>query len=258
VPKEKSRIVQWEIIGDIGVLTIDNPPGNYLDDPEFVDIRTIEHWTRVPYLKGLIIRGQGRHFSAGADLAKLREMTRRPGIMRRKLERGRRILDHIENLEVPVVAAVTGVCFGGGLEIALSCHMRVAGRQSLFAFPEASLGLIPGLAGTVRLPRRVGEAQSLQLVLSGNTIDAARALELGLVDYVVPPKTVFDFSLDLLRRLTADRPVEVIRNVVRSLGNARRLPARRAMEEETKMFCTLALKEAIKARNGNHNGRKGK
>lgn len=130
---------------------------------------------------------------------------------------------------------------GGGLEVALSCHIRICSEKSLISFPESGLGIMPGLHGTVKLPGLVGVANAIDMLLTGKTIDAQEALRLKLVDYVVPSKEVFDFSLNLLKRLTGDKPISVIHAVVNSFINARKLTEDEAIEKGSKMFCELAV-----------------
>ena len=158
------------------------------------------------------------------------------------MTRGKEILNYLDDIEVPTIAAIRGACFGGGLEIALACHIRVCSQNALFAFPETNLNLLPGLGGTVRLPEKLPFSTALQILLSGGIISAEKALEIRLADHLVPSRQVCNFSLSLMKKMVDNRPIEVIRSVVRALNNSRRMSAREAMEEETRMFCELAVK----------------
>ena len=231
----------WEMADRIGIMTIANPPQNYLSDPAFVEPERLREWTGDTTLRGMIITGEGRHFSAGGDLNRIRELAVREAELMSGMNEGARILGHIEGMQVPVIAAIRGACFGAGLEIALSCHIRVCGANAIFAFPEINHGLVPGLGGASRLARTVSRSMSVQMLLSGDVIDAARALEIGLVDHMAPHRDIMDFSIALMKKMVDGKPQAAINSIVRAINNARTIDARAAMEEETRMFCRLAV-----------------
>jgi enoyl-CoA hydratase/carnithine racemase len=237
---ERSHFTALEIQDSIGILTIDNPPENYIKAPDFLELPKLIEWTTQESIKGLIIRGKGKHFTAGADISSLVQLGRNPKLLFSKISQGKKILKYVDDIEIPTIASIQGACFGGGLEIALACHIRVCNRNSIFAFPEINHGLIPGLGGTVRLPAKVGFSTSMQMLLSGDIVDAEMALSIGLVDHVVPSHQSFDFSLALMKKMVADRPIRLIKAVVHALNNSKKLSIRKAMEEETKMFCKFA------------------
>jgi len=241
--------ISWEIRNDIGIITLDNPPENYLFQPEFVSLETLKKWTSYDYLKGIIICGAGKHFSGGGKLENLFRMIRNKENISENMEKGKAVLEHLESLDIPVVAAIQGICFGGGLEVALACHIRVCSGNSLFAFPEINQGVIPGLGGTVRCYGKSGFPRAIKLIMSGDMINAEDAQEMNIVDFIVAKQKAFDFSFNFLLKLTKDRPLEVINAVMKALKNARTLSIGEAMKEETRMFCELALAEA-KRRNG--------
>jgi enoyl-CoA hydratase/carnithine racemase len=241
---EKSDKISWEIRKDIGIITLDNPPENYLENPEFIPLEVIRKWTSYDYLKGILICGAGKHFSGGGKLENLFKMIREKEDLAAKMEGGKAVLCHLENLNIPVVSAIQGICFGGGLEIALASHIRVCTENSLFAFPEINHGILPGLGGTVRATELTGFQNSLKMIMAGDMINAEDALEMKLVDYIVPRAKLFDFSFSLLQKMTMDRPLPVIHAVMKALRNARTLPAEEAMKEETRLFCELALAES--------------
>ncbi|MEN8263453.1 MAG: enoyl-CoA hydratase/isomerase family protein [Nitrospirota bacterium] len=239
---EKSKISEWELHGNIGVLTLSNPPQNYLVEPEFVDMSDLKRWTDNDSLKGIIIRGKGRHFCAGFDKEEIFKITDK-SVLRDALRRSEKTLYYLEDLPVPVVGAITGVCFGAGLELVLSCDIRVCSEKSLLSFPETEFGLIPGFNGTIRLPKRLGIGYPMELILSAKTIHADEALQNGIVDYLVPSKEVFDFSLNLLEKYTATTPVNVLHAAMKAVNNARKLPKDAASKEETSLVAGLVLEK---------------
>lgn len=241
---EKMDKIGWEIRNDIGIITIDNPPENYLAKPDFVPLEVLKKWTSYDYLRGLMITGTGKQFSGGGKLEHLFTMINAKEDISKRITEGKRVLDFIENLDIPVISAIQGICFGGGLEIALACHIRICSENALFAFPETNQGIIPGLGGTIRSQELVGFPGSLKMILGGDMINAEDALEMKLVDYIVPKQKLREFSFNFLFKLTKDRPLEVIHAVMKVLRNARTLPVKDAMKKETHLFCELALAEA--------------
>ena len=241
---ESHSRIEWEIREGIGILTINNPPENYLYEPEFVPLESLKAWTANPTLKGILIHGKGKHFSAGGDLKRIFEMVSGDQNLEAKMAAGAAVLDHLISTDLPLVAAIHGVCFGGGLEIALVCHIRVAAENSLFATPETSHGLLPGMGGTVRLPSVIGQAHALQMILSGDMIRTEEARLMGLVDFIVPRKDVFTYAFNMLLKMTENQHLQVIRSVIQALRNSTILPPEQAIAEETRIFYALAKEEA--------------
>jgi enoyl-CoA hydratase/carnithine racemase len=166
-------------------LVLDSPPRNETSHGFFQTLRRLAREV-LPGLDvlGLIVHGRGRHFSSGADVVELRRLllSSGPGRVPDFLAENVDTLLAMERLPFPVVAAVHGACYGSGLELALCCHYRVATPRAVFSLPEVSFGLMPGCGGSVRLPRLVGRARALELILSGRSLLADEARALGLVD----------------------------------------------------------------------------
>jgi enoyl-CoA hydratase/carnithine racemase len=195
-------------------------------------------------LKALVIAGSGRHFSAGANLDSLFTMAEEGETMEGRMEKGKELLSFLQDLNIPAAAAINGVCFGGGLEIALACHIRICNANALFAFPETSQGLMPGLGGTQRLGEMVSLQESLKIILGGDMINAEEAQRLKVVDIVVQNEDVLSYTLHFLRKITDGRPLKIINYVMQTLKNAKILTQAEALREETRMFCELARDEA--------------
>src|ERR671912_677415 len=144
-------------------------------------------------VRGVILTGAGtKAFVAGADIAELAEQTPMDGKARSLL--GQQVFRRLERCGKPVVAAVNGFALGGGCELAMACHIRVASEQARFGQPEVKLGIGPGYGGTVRLPRLVGKGRALELLLTGQMIDAQEAHRIGLVNRVVPAERLMSES----------------------------------------------------------------
>ena len=198
---ELNRIAAYAQQGEIGILTIHNPPVNTIDAA--VREALFEALENIGEPAALVLRCEGSTFFSGADIG---EFSGPP-----KEEEYRRLFNVIENLPFPVVAAMHGTVMGGGLEIALACHYRIAAPGTRFGLPEVTLGIIPGAGGTQRLPRLIGIEKALELVLDARPVDTDRAMELGFLDKLVEPDQAIDFAGSLKsRRRTRDRKVEPV------------------------------------------------
>jgi enoyl-CoA hydratase len=159
-------------------------------------------------IAGVIVTGAGtRAFVAGADIAELATQGAFDGRARARL--GQMVFSRIEQSAKPVIAAVNGFALGGGCELALACHIRIASESAKFALPEVKLGIGPGYGGTQRLPRLVGKGRALQLILTGEMIDAAEAYRIGLVNKVTAPDELLAAAEAMLRQILAQGPVAV-------------------------------------------------
>jgi enoyl-CoA hydratase len=159
-------------------------------------------------VRGIILTGAGdRSFVAGADIQQFPELDALDG--HRFALRGQAVFNRIEELSKPVVAAVNGFALGGGCELAMACHLRVASENAAFGQPEVNLGIIPGYGGTQRLPRLVGLGLATELILTGNRISAQRAYEIGLVNRVVAADDLLPTAKDLLRTIAAKGPLAI-------------------------------------------------
>lgn len=179
----------------VAVLTIDHPPVNAGTAAQRAALSdALTSVAAEPGLRGVVIRGAGRHFYAGSDLKEFDGPLVRPRLPD--------IIRQIEQLPVPVVAAISGLALGGGLELALACDVRIADPTARVGFPEVQFGILPGAGGTVRTPRLVGVAAAIDLVTSARQVPADEALELGLVDSVVPAERLVDEAVRLVRGRT--------------------------------------------------------
>ncbi|MDD3876550.1 MAG: enoyl-CoA hydratase/isomerase family protein [Bacteroidales bacterium] len=232
-------MVKLEADKEVVVLQLSNPPGNALLKPDFIEIEILNDFLKVNKAKAIIITGTSRHFCIGADINLLLNLVQED-TLKEHIEDGHKLLNYLYELNIPVFAAIEGFCFGGGLEIALSAHFRIASEKSLLAFPETIHRLMPGLSGTHALKKYFSLGQSIEFILSGRTMNAEEALNKGMVDYVVPAKSCLDFALKLAHKMTDDKPEKVINNVMIALKNTYTLSRDKALEEETRLFCELA------------------
>ena len=159
-------------------------------------------------VRGAVLTGSGaKAFVAGADISELAKMDSLGGIQVSR--QGQDTFRFIERMGKPVIAAVNGFALGGGLELALACHVRIASAKARFGLPEVKLGIIPGYGGTVRLQRLVGRGRALEMILTGEMIDAEEAYRIGLVNRVHAPEELREAALQMLRNMTANGPVAI-------------------------------------------------
>lgn len=159
----------------------------------------------------IILTGAGRAFVAGADIAALAQAN--PTELQARSRRGQTVFRSIERSSKPVIAAVNGFAFGGGCELALACHIRIASESAKFALPEVKLGLIPGYGGTQRLPRLIGRGPALQLMLTGDAIDGAEAYRLGIANAVTAPDALLAAARTMATTMLKNGPVAMARAI---------------------------------------------
>lgn len=174
-------------------------------------------------------------FVSGADVTDLRE---RNLLEQRRLNRRRKVYQYVEELPQPVVARINGHAFGGGLELALACDVRVATQRAKLGFPEIGLGLIPGGGGTQRLPRLVGEGQAKRLILTGAPVDADEAADLGLVDLVATDEGLDETVDDLVGKMAGHSPV-ALQFAKEAVSASARLPQDEGIAYEGQLFVQL-------------------
>jgi len=194
----------------IALITINRPDKlNALNDQVMADLAAVaERLATGDDIRGAILTGAGpKAFVAGADIGDL--VAQGPFDGKARALRGQAVLRRLETCGKPVIAAVNGFALGGGCELAMACHLRIASENAKFGQPEVKLGIAPGYGGTQRLPRLVGKGVALQLILTGETIDAREAHRIGLVNKVVPPAELLAEAEQLLRGILAMGPLAV-------------------------------------------------
>ncbi|MEI6668616.1 MAG: enoyl-CoA hydratase-related protein [Acidobacteriota bacterium] len=196
--------------GGVAIVTLNRP--SVLNALNMATLRELDRVMRElqddDAVRAVVVTGAGeKAFVAGADIKELAELT--PVAGKAYAEAGQRIFDRIEHLGKPVIAAVNGYALGGGCELAMACTIRLASETAKFGQPEVKLGVIPGFAGTQRLPRLVGKGRAMELILTGATIDAAEAYRIGLVNRVVPASALMAEARALAQALAASAPVAI-------------------------------------------------
>jgi enoyl-CoA hydratase len=214
IPSEKASLplanVLYEKRGSIAYVTVNRPKVlNALNTPTWKDLRTaFEDVRDDAAVRGVILTGAGdKAFIAGADISELARVTAFEAEQSSRF--GQEILDLIENLGKPVIAAVNGFALGGGCETAMACTIRIAVETAKFGQPEVALGLVPGGGGTQRMPRLVGKGRALLLILSGEMISAQEAYRIGLVNEIVPAADLVTRAETILKKIASNAPIAV-------------------------------------------------
>jgi 3-hydroxyacyl-CoA dehydrogenase len=242
-------LVRFENVNGIGVVTVDNPPVNALSPgvPEGI-VESVERGNADPAVKAMVLIGAGRSFIAGADIRQFG--TRRPPPVE-----GRRPHQILDASAKPVVAAIHGYALGGGLEIALASHYRIAVPSAKVGLPEVLIGILPGSGGTQRLPRLIGPKAAVEMIVSGRHVPAEEAKRLGIIDELVPEGAdLRESAIAMARRVADIRPLPRIRERDEKLAEAkadpgvfdamRRSIARRARGQKAPYHCIAAVEAA--------------
>lgn len=211
------EILKINVEAGIAIVTLSRPKAMNALNSQF--FREMDRWVAEVKsrddIKVMIVTGEGKAFAAGADIAEMRDMSQEEA--REFSKTGQNTFRSLELLEIPVIAAVNGFSLGGGCELAMACDFRIAGVKAKFGQPEVSLGLIPGYAGTQRLPRLVGLGNALHLLMTGEMIRADDALRMGLVQKVVEQEELMDVVMDMAKTIAGQGPlaVKLVKQVAR-------------------------------------------
>jgi len=210
-----------EISEKIAVVVINNPPWNCLSGELLMNLDScFRELNQDKSVKVIIITGEGRLFASGADIAEMgRCETAEQAREMSKL--GQKVFLNIENSPKPVIAAINGFCLGGGLELALSCHIRIASENSVFGMPEIYLGMIPAFGGSYRLPRIIGTSGALEMILTGDKIKSDEALAIGLVNRIIPREILMNEVKKIAGKMTGKSSASIrlaLRSVFHGLG----------------------------------------
>ena len=183
--------IHWTIEDGIGHLILSQPPANTMTMEFFSDMQLlVQEISSMPDLKAIVISGMGRHYSSGADIGELLRVADQQTILANY-----RSFVMLEQLNIPVISAIRGVCLGSAFELALFSHFRICSEDAVLGLPESSYNLMPGLGGIQQVCSLAGKAKALEIIMRGKTFSASDALEMGLVDTVLPKSKVIPHSM---------------------------------------------------------------
>ena len=245
------QLITTQIEEGVATVTINNPPANTLTTAVMNELESaIKSLIADATVKAAVITGAGNMFIAGADIREIAGLDS-AAKARAVTQRGQAILNVIEQSPKPVIAAINGLfCLGGGLELALACHMRVASERVRMGLPEIDLGIMPGFGGTQRLPRIVGASKAAELILTGDKITGVEAKAIGLVNKVVPEAEVLKQAQGLAKKIASKSQVSV-RSAMTAIGHGLTAPPAAGLQKESELFGSLCetadMKEGVKA-----------
>ncbi|WP_419026084.1 enoyl-CoA hydratase-related protein [Emergencia sp.] len=201
--------IKYEVNEGIGYVTINRPKAlNALNMDVLTDLYAA--FTEIEAdeaVKAVIVTGEGKAFVAGADIAQMSQLNALGG--REMMIMGHKVMNLIESVEKPVIAAVNGFALGGGCELAMACDIRIASEKAKFAQPEVGLGIIPGFGGTQRLARLVGKGMAKYMIMTAEMISAAEAYRIGLVEKVAAPEELMDEAVKVAKTIASKAPIAI-------------------------------------------------
>jgi len=245
-----TRFLSVAITERIATVTLNNPPSNLLNASVLKELdQAFDELEAEDTVRVVVLTASGRFFSPGADIKELAQLnTAFQGSELSGL--GQALLNRIERFDKPVIAAINGPCLGGGLELAMACHIRVAAAGIQLGLPETKLGLIPGFGGTQRLPRIIGPSKAAELILTGEVMTSEEALALGLVNRVVPLADLLQQAQVLAGMITAKGRL-AIQSALRAIRTGLDSPLAEGLAREAELFGELCEtadeKEGIRA-----------
>lgn len=225
-----------ELENNIAILTINRPSKlNALNIDTINDLhKAIKTLGKNKEIQVILVTGSGeKAFVAGADISEFAHFTIEEGAQLAS-EGQEKLFDLIENLKTPVIAAINGFALGGGLELAMACHFRIASDNAKMGLPEVSLGVIPGYGGTQRLPQLIGKGRAMELIMTASMIDAETAKNYGLVNHVVPQAELLDFTKGIAQKIMKNSPFAIGRAI--KAINANYKDGKNGFEIEIKNF----------------------
>jgi enoyl-CoA hydratase len=242
--------IKLDFAGSIAVITLDRPPVNALNDQSIAELdQALDAIEDNEEMRVIILKSaSAKAFIAGADIVRFTQIA--PQQVGALIKQGQDLFDRMEAFPMPIIAAINGPCLGGGCELAMACHIRIASEKARFGQPEINLGIIPGWGGTQRLPRIIGRTRGLELLLTGDIIDGGEAYTLGLVNRIVAAEDLENEAQELAERLARQAPLG-IRAIIETVAHGITLSVKEgeALEGEAfvRVFASEDAKEGISA-----------
>lgn len=237
--------IRKEMTEQICTLTIQSPPANALSSVLLDDLdRQLDQIEKEGLPKVIILKGEGKFFSAGADIKEFTSL-QETSDYRSLSDRGQRLFARMEAFPIPIVAGIHGAALGGGLELAMACHIRIVTEKAKLGLPELTLGIIPGFAGTQRLPRLVGAQKAYEMILTGEPISGSDAYKWGLANKVVEKDELAQVVSELATKLAA-KSKPAINRVMQLIPYARAEQFEAGVEQERERFAEVFGSEDAK------------
>ncbi|AIC95227.1 enoyl-CoA hydratase [Shouchella lehensis] len=201
--------VMWQVEEGVAIVTLTRPPANALSRGVMAELNEVfENVYKDNEIKAVVFHGEGRFFAAGADIKEFTEVKNEQEFAQLG-QIGQETFTKIEQSPKPVIAAIHGAALGGGLELALACHIRLAAKGTKLGLPELNLGLIPGFGGTQRLPKLIGKAKAIELMLTSEPMTAEEGYLVGLINHVLPEEDVLSAARSMATVIAGKSPLTV-------------------------------------------------
>lgn len=201
--------ISWSNKGDIATVTLHRPPANALASGLLKELSVaLDEIEASRQIKVIIIYGEGRFFSAGADIKEFTTVETEEGFVQLG-KFGQDLFDRIEKFPKPIIAAIHGAALGGGLELAMACHIRLVSETAKLGMPELSLGLVPGFGGTQRLPKYIGVARAAEILFTSEPISGLEASQIGLANHAYPENELLEKAFQLAEKIARKSPVSL-------------------------------------------------
>ncbi|WP_419958685.1 enoyl-CoA hydratase [Psychrobacillus psychrotolerans] len=239
------EFLSWTIEDGVATVILNRPPANALARGVILEVNELlDAVENDDGVRAILLKGEGRFFSAGADIKEFTSIT--SGAAFSELaSSGQTIFERVETFSKPVIAAIHGAALGGGLELAMSCHIRLVADNAKLGLPELQLGLIPGFAGTQRLPRYVGFAKAAEMLLTSDPISGKEAAQLGLANHAYPEEELFEQANKLAVKIAKKSPIAV-KNALEMLQFAKPASYYEGVKAEANAFGTVFVSEDAK------------
>lgn len=241
----RMEFLSWKLEDGVAVVTINRPPANALCQALIREVdellTAVEHDEQV---RVIVFHGEGRFFSAGADIKEFIEYGTAEGA-KQLAQNGQTVFERLESFSKPVLAAIHGAALGGGLELAMSCHIRYVSNDAKLGLPELQLGLIPGFAGTQRLPRYVGMAKAAEMMFTSEPITGIEAVQWGLANKAFNEEELLSGTLDIAKKIARKSPV-ALKAAIDALKFSKSTSYYEGVRAEAEMFGNVFVSEDAK------------
>lgn len=224
----------------IGYITIDSPPANTLSTTTISGLSECFDYVEADQsIKVIVMTGKGKMFVAGADIKEFTDAFHDEEKGKKLSQDAQAVMNTIESSKKLVIASINGACLGGGLELAMSCHLRIAANEAKLGQPELNLGLIPGFGGTQRLPRITNKAKALELILTGQFLSGEEAEKIGLVNKSVPLAELMDETKKLAESIALNKSPESIKATITAVNEGMATTLEKGLEIESEQWAQL-------------------
>jgi len=239
------EFLSWKVEERVAIATINRPPANALSRQLILEVNEmLDQLEHDEFVRVIVIHGEGRFFSAGADIKEFTEVE--SGEEFSKLAaNGQEVFERLESFPKPVIASIHGAALGGGLELAMGCHIRYVAEDAKLGLPELSLGLIPGFAGSQRLPKYVGTAKAAEMLFTSEPISGSEAVQYGLANKAFPASELLEQSLTLAKKIAEKSPI-ALKAAIQMLQYSKDASYYEGVKAEAKSFGTVFVSEDAK------------